>query len=365
MKINILLPYKEKFDKNKASSVSITVRNNLVHSSYLNQIKVFGQNVKNPLFKNNFVGLKYSILSLQSKNKFLVSKMIEIVAKDSDKKQMIEIHNRPYLINQIAKGNKFPISLFFHNDPQTMKGSKSIKERENILEKCAIILCVSEFIKKKFLEGINENYQKVHVLYNGVERKIKKFPIKKKEILFVGRLVPEKGVHLFVEAVKTLAHKYPEWSFDLIGSFKLGDNKNRNFYANEIIKKVNTIGPQAQFYGFKNQEFVNEKMKSASIVVIPSIWEEPFGLVAAEAMSNGACIIASKVGGIPEIIKDNGILIDNINLKKLSSKIDYLITYDKIRKNYQRRAWKNFQLSSKTSSQKLDHFRQIISLKYF
>ena len=365
MKINILLPYKEKFDKNKASSVSITVRNNLVHSSYLNQIKVFGQNVKHPLFKNNFVGLKYSILSLQSKNKFLVSKMIEIVAKDSDKKQMIEIHNRPYLINQIAKGNKFPISLFFHNDPQTMKGSKSIKERENILEKCAIILCVSEFIKKKFLEGINENYQKVHVLYNGVERKIKKFPIKKKEILFVGRLVPEKGVHLFVEAVKTLAHKYPEWSFDLIGSFKLGDNKNRNFYANEIIKKVNTIGPQAQFYGFKNQEFVNEKMKSASIVVIPSIWEEPFGLVAAEAMSNGACIIASKVGGIPEIIKDNGILIDNINLKKLSSKIDYLITYDKIRKNYQRRAWKNFQLSSKTSSQKLDHFRQIISLKYF
>ena len=41
-------------------------------------------------------------------------------------------------------------------------------------------------------------------------------------------------------------------------------------------------------------------MKSASIVVIPSIWEEPFGLVAAEAMINGACIIASKVGGIPE-----------------------------------------------------------------
>ena len=55
MKINILLPYKEKFDKNKASSVSITVRNNLLHSNYLNQIKIFGQNVENPFFKNNFV----------------------------------------------------------------------------------------------------------------------------------------------------------------------------------------------------------------------------------------------------------------------------------------------------------------------
>ena len=45
-------------------------------------------------------------------------------------------------------------------------------------------------------------------------------------------------------------------------------------------------------------------MKTASIIVIPSIGEEPFGLVAAEAMSNGICIIASKVGGIPEIIKE-------------------------------------------------------------
>ena len=180
MKINILLPYKEKFDQNKASSVSITVRNNLVHSRYLNQIKVFGHNVQTPFFTENFIGLKYSILSFRSKNKFLAHEMLKIITKDTDKNQLIEIHNRPYLINQIVKGNKYPISLFLHNDPQTMKGSKSIKDRENILEKCAIIFCVSEFIKKKFLEGTNKNFQKVRVLYNGVERKLKKFPTKKK-----------------------------------------------------------------------------------------------------------------------------------------------------------------------------------------
>ena len=58
MKINILLPYKEKFDIDKASSVSITVRNNLIHSKYLKQIKIFGQNTKNPFFKNNFFWVK-------------------------------------------------------------------------------------------------------------------------------------------------------------------------------------------------------------------------------------------------------------------------------------------------------------------
>ncbi len=365
MKINILLPYKERFDQNKASSVSITVRNNLLHSKYLNQIKIFGQNVENPLFKNNFVGLKYSILSFKSKNKFLAHEMLKKISKELDKNQLIEIHNRPYLVEEITRGNKFPVSLFFHNDPQTMRGSKSVRERENILSQCVAIFCVSEFIKKKFLEGVNENFQKVHVLYNGVEKKYKKFPIKKKEILFVGRLVIEKGVHLYVDAIKEIAQKYPEWSFGIIGSFKLGDNKHRNFYSDYIIKKTKAIGHQAQFYGFKNQEFVEEKMKNASIVVIPSTWEEPFGLVAAEAMSYGACIIASKVGGIPEIIKDNGILIDKINLKKLSSKIEFLIKNKNVRENYQRKAWKNFQLSSEVSSEKLDHFRKQISLKYF
>ena len=160
MKINILLPFKEKFDENKASSVSITVRNNLLHSNYLNQIKIFGQNAENPLFKNNFVGLKYSILSFKSKNKFLAHEMLKIISKDLDKNQLIEIHNRPYLVEEITRENKFPVSLFFHNDPQTMKGSKSIIERENILSKCTAIFCVSEFIKKIFLMELMKIFKK-------------------------------------------------------------------------------------------------------------------------------------------------------------------------------------------------------------
>ena len=63
MKINILLPYKEKFDENEAASVSITVKNNLLHSKYFNDIRIYGQYVKNPLFSDNFIGLKYSIFS--------------------------------------------------------------------------------------------------------------------------------------------------------------------------------------------------------------------------------------------------------------------------------------------------------------
>jgi len=364
MKINILLPYKEKFDENKASSVSITVRNNLIHSSYLNKVKVFGQNVKNPLFEDNFVGLKYSILSLKSKNKFLAHEMLKIINKDIDKKQLIEIHNRPYLIALITKRNKFPISLFFHNDPQTMNGSKSIKERENILHKCAAIFCVSEFIKKKFLKGINKNFQKVHVLHNGVDRKLKRFPKKKKEVLFVGRLVPEKGVDLYVDVIKNIANKFPDWQFDLIGSFRLGDDKNEGSFVSKVIKKFQNISNQTRFHGFKNQDFVQEKMKSASIIVIPSIWEEPYGLVAAEAMSNGVAIITSDIGGIPEIVKESSILIGNINRLKLQNELKKLMRNPDKVKILQKLSWNNFEHSSKNSSKKLDNYRERILSSY-
>ena len=70
MKINILLPYKEKFDENKASSVSITVKNNLSHTKFLSHIKVYGKNVEKPLFKDNFEGIKYSIFSLKVRMHF-------------------------------------------------------------------------------------------------------------------------------------------------------------------------------------------------------------------------------------------------------------------------------------------------------
>ena len=97
-------------------------------------------------------------------------------------------------------------------------------------------------------------------------------------------------------------------------------------------------------------------MKSASIVIIRSVWEEPFGLVVAEAMSSGACIIVSKFAGITKIIKDNEILMDNTNHKKLL-KIENLIEDKKMRQNYQKKAWKNFEFSSNISSNKLDDFR--------
>ena len=106
-----------------------------------------------------------------------------------------------------------------------MKGSKTVAERKKILNNAAGIICVSEYIKKQFLKGIKNNHSKVYVLPNGIKRTLKQKPKKEKKIMFVGRIVQEKGVHIFVNSIKKLIHRYPEWKFIIIGTSKAGQKK--------------------------------------------------------------------------------------------------------------------------------------------
>ena len=359
MKINILLPHKEKFDKYKASSVSITIKNNLVHSEYKKNVMVYGQVTDNPIQINNFTGIKDPLNFFLSKNKNLATKMCKIILSEKDKDQIIEIHNRPYLINIVHKYlNKYPISIFFHNDPKTMNGSKTAIEREDILKKVRAVFCVSKYIKNKFLEGLKENRSKVCVIFNGVDRSLKCFPKKNKEIIFSGRFVPEKGVHLYVNVITKIAKKFPDWKFRLIGSTYLGSSKKETPYAKKVIKDFKKIGKQAVLDGFISSEEVQKRMQAASIIIIPSIWNEPFGLVVAEAMSNGIAVITSKVGGIPEIIKDKGFVISGINETKIENALLILLNEQSVLKKFQKLSWNNFSHTSISSSYILDSFRK-------
>ena len=365
MFINILLPYKEKFSINKASSVSLTVANNLEFSKYKKLIRIFGHNVEKPMHKNNFIGIDNSWNFLKSKNQNLSDKMCEFINKENKKFQIIEIHNRPYLVNSIYVNlkNKNRFSLFLHNDPLEMKGSKTIEDRKNLLSKLDKIYCVSDFIKKRFLTGIIDNLNKVVVLHNGVIRKQKSIPEKQKQIIYVGRIVKQKGVDLFVDAIKEIYEDFTDWNFKIIGSPKLGIDKFDEFSI-KIKKDFESLGKRAKMTGFINSKKLNKIMSDASVIVIPSVWNEPFGLVAAEAMSNGVAIISSNSGGLPEIIRDNGILIDNINSKKIAGQLKKIISDTSFLKDLQKKSWKNFSFDSKNISSKLDNYRQELFLKY-
>ena len=367
MKINILLPYKEKFDEDKLSSVSITIINNFNHSKFKKQIRIFGRDVKKPAKPENFIPIKKSLNIFKSKNINLAQKMCDFINQDPDQKQLIEIHNRPLLFHYVTKrlNREFPTNIFFHNDPLNMSGSKTLAERQLIIRKAGAILCVSKYIKNKLLTGFKEIPQNVFVLHNGVDRKIIDFPKKNKEMIFVGRLVQEKGVELFINAVEKISEKLPEWKFSIVGASHLGENGEKSSFANLCSKKFLNIKGKTFFTGYLSNSAVQKKMQNASVVIVPSLWDEPYGLVVAEAMSNGAAVITSYSGGIPEVIGSNGVVIKNINQDKLERSMYILGSSSEKLKKFQELSWKNFNHTSLNSSKKLDQIRIRIFKSYF
>lgn len=103
----------------------------------------------------------------------------------------------------------------------------------------------------------------------------------------------------------------------------VGPDLGRN---RELTAKLG-LQHRVNFVGWVNPEQRSAYYRQASIVVVPSIWPEPFGLVGIEAMSYAKPVVAFKVGGIPEWLEDGqtGFLIPPYKLTRLTERIDFLL----------------------------------------
>ena len=246
-----------------------------------------------------------------------------------------------------------------------MRGSKTISERMRIAKNANAVYFVSEFIKKRFLDGLSMDFNNLHVLSNGVERKLHKQPKKNKEVAFVGRIVQEKGVHIFVQSIRSLVKKYPEWKFRIIGTSKAGNEKLETNYEKKVIRDFEALGHNAEYSGFIPNSEVKEIMRTLSILVVPSIWEEPLGLTALEGFCYGAAIIASKVGGLKEMLDGTGLLIEDIDEIKLEKSIASLIQNNKLMQDYQNKSWINYKYNQSQIVKKQDRIRNEIFNSYY
>jgi len=149
MKISILLPYKENFSPEYPGAVSLFVYETTKISKFKKDITIFG----NTNYKKKF-NLRYENINLIrnpfiSQTKNYVKKFIELEKKNDS--TIIEIHNRPSYIKILSNQMSQKIlTLYFHNDPLSMDGSRTIKERKNLLKICYKIIFNSSWSKKDF-----------------------------------------------------------------------------------------------------------------------------------------------------------------------------------------------------------------------
>ena len=342
MKISILLPYKENFSPEYAGAVSIFINDTIKKSLYRKNIIVYGNtNLKE--FSSNYVNLNYEKLFLKSSTKSYIQEFLKNEKKN--KSDLIELHNRPSYVkylNEITYAKKV---LYFHNDPLNMSGSRTINERINLLNTLDKIVFNSNWSKKRFIKNLEKIFQtspKLLVIKQSIDPKKIKISLKKKIIIFVGKLNSAKGYDLFGNAVLQILDKYKDWH-----SIVIGDEPREKIVFNH---------PRLNIIGFQKHETVMRYLEKSSIAVVCSRWEEPFGRTSLEAASRGCSVIISDRGGLKETITD-GIVLKELSSKNIYKSIKKLIINKNLRINYQKKSLKNFYLTNEYTSKKIDNYR--------
>ena len=132
-KIATILPYKENYSRKKAAAASLWVYEFRKYSKFKKNNYLFGSTNS-----TDYLSGKYININLNLKSKFIstTNQYCEKLAKKINAKKfdIVEIHNRPLVFNILHKKINSKFILYFHNDPLSMKGSKSIDERLRLLK---------------------------------------------------------------------------------------------------------------------------------------------------------------------------------------------------------------------------------------
>ncbi|MFA5008218.1 MAG: glycosyltransferase family 4 protein [Candidatus Omnitrophota bacterium] len=154
---------------------------------------------------------------------------------------------------------------------------------------------------------------------------------RQKELAFVGRLVTDKGVDILLRALKLLAECGQTPHLTIIGD---GPEKNN---LQKLVKDL-SLERQVVFSGVKKGSELAEFLNEHKILVVPSLWNEPSGGVAMEAIACGCVVVGSQGGGLAVSIGPCGTTFPNGDKKALADRLRELLSDDKLLASYRENA---------------------------
>ena len=348
LKIATILPYKENYSFEKASAASLWVSEFYKNSRFKKKNIIFGNTKSNNFLTKNYVNIDLKFI--KSKFKSTTNEYCEKLIKkiNINNFDLIEIHNRPLILFKLIKKINSRFIFYFHNDPLSMKGSKSISERLFILKNAKKVIFISEWVKSRFFENIDSKLStNTEVIYHSVNKQPK---IKKEKLItYVGKLNHSKGYDIYSDAVVKILDEFSEWK-----ALSIGDEERRSIYLNHKNHKE---------LGFLSHKKTMAIFNKSEIAVVPSRWEEPFGRTALEASSRGCATIISNRGGLTETT-DHAVVLNKLNHVDLYKNLKELIKNKKFRKNLQYLGKKNIKHTISKNTKIIDQMREDIFPNY-
>ena len=349
IKIATVLPYKENYTFSKAQAAAIWVCDFFKHSEFKNTNFVFGNTKGKDYLTKNYINININNLKsrISSSTNEYCKNFIE-KTKDSNF-DIIEIHNRPLVFNYLKKKIVSKFIIYFHNDPISMNGSRSPKERLQLLNEVDKIIFVSKWVQTRFFNNLdNKLINKTEIIYPSIHRE-KKIYKKDKKITFVGKLNESKGYDIYKHAVIKILDEFNNWK-----AFSIGDESRERPKINHKNHKE---------LGFLKHKKVLQFLNKSEIVVVPSRWEEPFGRTALESASRACATIISRKGGLPETT-DHCIILKKLNSTELYKELKKLIIDEKFLRKIQKNSFKHVKHLIKDNSKLIDQIRKSTFQKF-
>lgn len=227
---------------------------------------------------------------------------------------IVYVHNDPLLawLLPVREGRK--LVQHMHNDHLRVGALKPLLG--HLLSRTDLVLCVSDHIRDLARQAFPAHAAKMQTVLNATDttlfcpytesaRPHGPAPAANTaptfHFLYVGRLTADKGVHVLIDAFARVHHAFPHTRLLIAGSSFFA-NAPLTDYQRQLARQAVPLAHAIVFSGFVPHAQLRFMYADADAVVVPSTWQEPFGLVALEAMSSQSCVIASAVGGMPELV---------------------------------------------------------------
>ena len=232
-------------------------------------------------------------------------------------------HNAPLVPWLLRDQDHFPV-LYAHND---VLRSYSRAESSRVLGHATRIICVSESLATEIRQHLPRSlHDRVRVVVNGVDT-AQFSPTTEREpgplrVMFLGRAIPDKGADILLEAAGLLERTDLEYL--IVGSHGFDPAAQLSPFERRLRELTELVSAPVLFEPFVDRQNLPPLLRRADVLVIPSRWPDPCPLTVGEGMAAGLPIVASRRGGIPELLGDAGVLFDPDKPAELTSALRLL-----------------------------------------